>query len=82
MPVDPNHKYVDQAHEKTIAGDGFRYSGCYNQPRPSTSRQTVQDGWNPDGRARFIEIESAWQEKPCTHDKREADPACRGCCNI
>ncbi len=32
MPVDPNHRYVNEAHKKTVhlASEGWRY-GCHSE---------------------------------------------------
>ncbi|MCA0187682.1 MAG: hypothetical protein LCH90_17150 [Proteobacteria bacterium] len=78
MPVDPNNPHVDVAHELTRVSADFRYP-CKDQPRPHISRIRAQDGWHPDGRAKFVEVVSEWQVKPCTHEHSATDIYCGGC---
>ena len=46
MPVDPNHRYADEAHPSTMTGAGWRYacwtlSDEYRRDRPGVT--LVQD---------------------------------------
>lgn len=82
MPVDPNNRWVEEAHPKTIGDtrEGWRY-GCWNKPRPrdGVAITIVQKGWDEQGYAVFTEQETRWLPGGCRHDKRETDPACEGC---
>lgn len=69
-----------------------RRNGCHSKPRPVAGAVThlAQDGYFPPmpdapapGRARaqvarFVEIKHV-MSTDCRYDKRESDPACKGC---
>ena len=92
MPVDPNHIYADQAHEKTVQRAGWTY-GCHTEkvgpgPRGAATEIQVQHGWTEDGRRVMRPHVTEWREvnhegKPmlCGHMMRLTDPQCSGCEN-
>ena len=83
MPVDPNHRYVDEAHKKTVhlTSEGWRY-GCHSSKLGEYMRggQTAYRAhpWNVTGRAWVI---TDWKEINCGHSERHKDAACDGCSN-
>lgn len=83
MPVDPNHRYADEAHPSTMTGAGWRYacwtlSDEYRRDRPGVT--LVQDGWTEDGRRIMVEIQRTPKHGvACGHIPPNPDPACDGC---
>lgn len=83
MPVDPNHRYADEAHPSTMTGAGWRYacwtlSDEYRRDRPGVT--LVQDGWTEDGRKRMVEVQrNPKQGVFCGHTPAQVDKACNGC---
>ena len=83
MPVDPSHKYADQAHASTV--DTGRPYTCHNRPPVAPFMAELQDGWHPDGRRRMVSRRVEF--KPgvdCGHIglsglNRNNDPKCAGC---
>ena len=80
MPVDPSHKYVEEAHPDTVKGTGWRY-GCNNLPRPKdgVSISVVKKGLDEHGHVIFERQATQWLPGGCRHDGKAADPACEGC---
>lgn len=83
MPVDPNHRYVDEVHKKTehLTSKGWRY-GCHSAKAGEHMRggQTTYRAhpWNVNGPALVI---TDWKEINCGHNERHKDAACDGCRN-
>ena len=80
MPVDPNHKYVEEAHPDTVKEAGWKY-GCNNLPRPKdgVSITVVKKGLDEHGHVIFERQATQWLPGGCRHDGKAADPACDGC---
>lgn len=80
MPVDPSHKYVEEAHPDTVKGAGWKY-GCNNLPRPKdgVSISVVKKGLDEHGHVIFERQATQWLPGGCRHDGKAADPACEGC---
>ena len=80
MPVDPNHKYVEEAHPDTVKEAGWKY-GCNNPPRPKdgVSISVVKKGLDEHGHVIFERQATQWLPGGCRHDGKAADPACDGC---
>ena len=80
MPVDPNHKYVEEAHPDTVKGTGWGY-GCNNLPRPKdgVSISVVKKGLDEHGHVNFERQATQWLPGGCRHDGKATDPACEGC---
>lgn len=85
MPVDPNYKYVEAVHDKTIAkaSEGWRY-GCHSKnEHPQVEHTLVQDGWHLDGRRRMVAHTPKWKSDPankaCGHLASATDPCCKDC---
>ena len=83
MPVDPNHRYVNEAHKKTVhlTSEGWRY-GCHSSKLGEYMRggQTVYRA-HPWSRLRTELVTTDWKEINCGHNERHNDAACDGCYN-
>lgn len=83
MPVDPNHRYVNEAHKRTVhlPSEGWRY-GCHSSKAGSSPRggQTVYRAhpWSSLGAEL---VTTNWKEINCGHTERHNDAACDGCYN-
>ena len=65
--------------ETGVAAAVLKPYPCHNKPRPSTTQQLVQDGWENTWKRRMIKIESEWIEQGCTHLDRTRDSQCENC---
>lgn len=83
MPVDPNHRYVNEAHKRTVhlPSEGWRY-GCHSSKLGEYMRggQTVYRAhpWSSLGAEL---VTTNWKEINCGHTERHNDAACDGCYN-
>ena len=83
MPVDPNYRYVNEAHKKTVhlTSAGWRY-GCHSSKVGAMPRgtQTAYKAhpWNVAGPEL---VTTDWKEINCGHNERHNDAACDGCSN-
>lgn len=83
MPVDPNHRYVNEAHKKTVhlASEGWRY-GCHSSKLGEYMRGTrTMYRAHPWSRLGAELIVTDWKEINCGHTERHNDAACDGCYN-
>ena len=65
MPVDPNHRYADEAHPSTMTGAGWRYacwtlSDEYRRDRPGVDA----------GAGRVDRTEKGWSKFPAQPEAR------------
>lgn len=83
MPVDPNHRYVNEAHKKTVhlTSEGWRY-GCHSS-KAGTSPRGRQTSYyaHPWAVGEDHLVITDWKEINCGHNERHNDAACDGCCN-
>lgn len=83
MPVDPNHKYTDQAHPSTV--DNNYHYGCYNRPPVEPYWEFFQDGWTEEGTRNMVAVKVSFKEDVnCGHVglsglNKTNDPKCKDC---